>query len=66
MDSDTEQAILDSDPINPLLPPILKSIDNKLESQVTTLGKLTISQNVMQKSIDFGHANSSDLKDWSK
>ena len=61
--SDTEQAILDSEPINPRLLSILKFIDNKLESQGATLGKLAISQNVMQKSIDFGRTNSSDMKD---
>ena len=56
---------LDSDTttIDPQLLTVLKSIDSRLANQGATLDKLTVSQNVMQKSIDFGHANSSDLKD---
>ena len=55
----------DSDltPVSPQLLTVLKSIDQRLANQGATLDKMTISQNVMQKSIDFGHANSSDLKD---
>ena len=49
--------------IIPQLLSVLKSIDSRLETQGATLGKLTICQNVMQKSINFGHANSSELKD---
>ena len=48
---------------NPELLTILKSIDSRLASQGATLDKLNVSQSVMQKSIEFGHANSSDLKD---
>ena len=61
--SDTDQIATKCDPINPQLLAMLQSIDSKLENQGATLNKLTVSQNVMQKSIDFGHANSSDLKD---
>ena len=53
----------DPTPIHPQLFTMLQSIDTKLENQGATLDKMTVSQNMMQKSIDFGHANSSDLKD---
>ena len=52
----------DPTPINPKLMAMLKSIDDKLTDQGGTLNKLVVSQNMMQKSIDFAHANSSDLK----
>ena len=53
----------DPTPLNPRLVRMLQSIDDKLTEQGGTLNKMTISHNVMQKSIDFAHANSSDLKD---
>ena len=66
-ETDTEPAkndpASDPKPINPQLLTVLKSIDTRLANQGATLDKMTISQNVMQKSIDFGHATSSDLKD---
>ena len=57
-DLNTDQA-----PINPLLLAILKSIEDKLDDQGGTLRKVSVSQSVLQKSIEFAHANSSDLKD---
>ena len=53
----------DPPPINPVLMAMLTSIDDKLTEQGGTLSKMSLSQNVMQKSIEYAHANSSDLKD---
>ena len=54
-----------SDPATPntQLLATLTSIDSKLEEQGAISKKMTISQTVLQKSIDYAHANTSDLID---
>ena len=50
-------------PINPRLLAILNSIEGKVTEQGATLTKIDLAQTRIQKSVEYAHANASDLKD---
>ena len=60
---DTAEVSQDDPPINPRLLAILSSIEGKVTEQGATLTRIDLSQTQIQKSVDYAHANVSDLKD---